>query len=107
MPNSSPPVWSRGSNQSNNEDMVVPHWHTNITQVRIPGRLEQMNGASHSIVPVTAPNGIINSKAFSVENPKPLMIIGMKDEIGPFAIMVKKAIENASHARGSIRTSSA
>jgi hypothetical protein len=26
------------------------------------------------------------------------MMIGMKDEIGPFAIMVRKAIENASPA---------
>jgi hypothetical protein len=69
--------------------------------------LEAIYGASHSIVPVTAPKGIINNKEFSVENPKPLMIIGTKEEIGPFAIIDKKAIEKRIHARGSIRTSSA
>ena len=63
----------------------------NIIQVRLPGNLEAMNGASHSIVPVTAPKGIISSREFSVEKPKPLMIMGTKEEMGPLAIIVRKA----------------
>lgn len=43
------------------------------------------------MVPVTAPNGIISSNEFNVENPKLLIMIGTKDEIGPLAIIVKKA----------------
>lgn len=58
---------------------MVPSWHTKMIHVRFPGNLYARYGATISMVPMMAPAGMVRSKLLSWENPKSLMMMGMKE----------------------------
>jgi len=83
-----------GMNHNRRLARIVPHSQPTISQVRCLFVLEAKKGISSSVVPDMKPAGMIRSSDVSWLNPKLLMMIGMKDETGPFAMNMRKAMQN-------------
>lgn len=73
--------------------------------VLIPGTLYAIYVAASSMQPVMKPAGIVRSRELRVLKPKLLMKIGMKVLTGPFAIIIRNAIEKINQNFSSMRSS--